>query len=302
LGCRKAEVESRLASVGERFERDSPLRRACDAQVQELLREYETLREHRSLLQEVVRRYARTPSFLVRFFPLQRQRFSEADMIEAMDRPDGSGFTLRRLLEDFFGFLQKRCGREERLAYLAALRKVQTGVSYARGRGADFSADELGEDPPDRLLPNVRLVNGATQAATRRRLMLTFNTPFYPEVLIASSVLAEGVDLHLNCRHVIHHDLCWNPSTLEQRTGRVDRIGAKVERCRKPVRVYMPYVAATQDEKMYRVVMDRERWFNVVMGEQFKVDVLNADRIAERVPLPESLARELMFELSVGGS
>ena len=44
----------------------------------------------------------------------------------------------------------------------------------------------------------------------------------------------------------------WNPSTLEQRTGRIDRIGAKVERCGRPVHVYLPYVAETQDEKMYR--------------------------------------------------
>ena len=78
-------------------------------------------------------------------------------------------------------------------------------------------------------MPNVRLANGGVQPATRRRLMLAFNTPFFPEVLVASSVMAEGVDLHHDCRHVIHHDLDWNPSTLEQRTGRVDRIGFKAE-------------------------------------------------------------------------
>ncbi len=38
-----------------------------------------------------------------------------------------------------------------------------------------------------------------------------------------------------------------------------------------PIHVYLPYIAATQDEKMYRVVMDRERWFSVVMGEEYKV-------------------------------
>lgn len=58
----------------------------------------------------------------------------------------------------------------------------------------------------------------ASRSDARQKLMLTFNTPFFPLVLIASSVMAEGVDLHLNCRHVIHHDLCWNPSTLEQRS------------------------------------------------------------------------------------
>ena len=32
---------------------------------------------------------------------------------------------------------------------------------------------------------------------------------------------------------------------------------------------------------MYRVVMDRERWFKVVMGEKFKVDVSAADNQAK---------------------
>jgi superfamily II DNA/RNA helicase len=71
-------------------------------------------------------------------------------------------------------------------------------------------------------------------------LMLTFNTPFFPEVLIASSVMAEGVDLHQQYCHVIHHDLDWNPSTLEQRTGRVDRIGSKAEGVNLPVIIYEP--------------------------------------------------------------
>ena len=45
--------------------------------------------------------------------------------------------------------------------------------------------------------------------------MLAFNTPFFPEVLVASSVPREGGDLH-------HHDLSGNPSALEQRTGRIE--------------------------------------------------------------------------------
>jgi superfamily II DNA/RNA helicase len=112
-------------------------------------------------------------------------------------------------------------------------------------------------------------------------------------------VMAEGVDLHRFCRHVIHHDLCWNPSTLEQRTGRVDRIGAKVERCHQPIRVYLPYLAETQDEKQYRVVMDRERWFSVVMGDKFNVDARSMEKLAQRVPLPAALAAALTLRLEV---
>lgn len=129
--------------------------------------------------------------------------------------------------------------------------------------------------------------------------MLAFNTPFFPEVLVASSVLAEGVDLHLNCRYLIHHDLSWNPSTLEQRTGRVDRIGAKAEQVSKSIEVFLPYVGGTQDEKQYRVVMDRERWFQVLMGEDYRTDESATETAAERVPLPMAAVKALAFNLSV---
>ena len=136
------------------------------------------------------------------------------------------------------------------------------------------------------LLPNVRLANGGVRQETRRRLMLTFNTPFFPEVLVASSVMAEGVDLHQDCRYVVHHDLAWNPSTLEQRTGRVDRIGSKAETSQQPVVVYEPYLAGTHDEKMFRVVKDRERWFGVVMGETPD----SGERATEQQALRDALA------------
>lgn len=162
-------------------------------------------------------------------------------------------------------------------------------------------------EPPDdserhgsvELLPNVRLASGAVRPEVRERLLLGFNTPFFPEILVASSVMAEGVDLHLNCRHIIHHDLDWNPSVLEQRTGRVDRINCKAERTLRSIEVALPYVGGTQDEKMYRVVMDRERWFQIVMGENFKTDEYATEVLAERVPLPTSVAKELSLRLDI---
>ena len=77
----------------------------------------------------------------------------------------------------------------------------------------------------------------------------------------------------------------------------MDRIGCKDERVGQSIHVYMPYVAATQDEKMYRVVRDRERWFQIVMGEKYQVDEAATDRQAERIPLPESVRRELAMRL-----
>jgi hypothetical protein len=298
IGCSKRDVPARLEKLGNRFfDTDSPARLACDAEVEALLREYQTLWTQRETLLEVTRRYLRTPSFLVRYFPLTEDRLDEAAVKEAFSAGDASGLTLRGVLKEFFDFLETRCVEAERNRYLHAIQSIQTGSITGREALATFSEDERQPGWADGLLPNVRLVNGSTKQETRQRLMLTFNSPFFPEILVASSVMAEGVDLHRFCRYVIHHDLCWNPSTLEQRTGRIDRIGAKAELCGQSIRVYLPYLAETQDEKMFRVVMDRERWFSVVMGEKFKVDARTTDKLAQRVPLPAKLAQDLAFRL-----
>jgi superfamily II DNA or RNA helicase len=44
-------------------------------------------------------------------------------------------------------------------------------------------------------------------------------------VLIATDAAGEGLNLHHRCRLVINIELPWNPLRLEQRVGRVDRIG-----------------------------------------------------------------------------
>lgn len=54
-----------------------------------------------------------------------------------------------------------------------------------------------------------------------------------------------------------------------------------------------------QDDKQFRVVKDRERWFYVVMGEKMELDEWSTDRMAERLPLPIKLARRLTMRLQV---
>jgi hypothetical protein len=145
----------------------------------------------------------------------------------------------------------------------------------------------------------VRMVNGDTPQETRDLVMLAFNSPMFPEVLISSKVLGEGVDLHRYCRHVIHHDLDWNPSVLEQHTGRLDRIRSRAEVERKSIVVYQPFIAGSADERMFRVVKDRERWFQIVMGQRYEFDEGTAEDLAERIPLPVEISQKLVFDLSV---
>jgi superfamily II DNA or RNA helicase len=46
-------------------------------------------------------------------------------------------------------------------------------------------------------------------------------------LLLATDAAAEGLNLHHGCRLVINLELPWNPMRLEQRIGRVDRIGQR---------------------------------------------------------------------------
>jgi hypothetical protein len=51
----------------------------------------------------------------------------------------------------------------------------------------------------------------------------SFNSPFWPFVLVTTSVGQEGLDFHLYCHAVVHWNLPSNPVDLEQREGRVHR-------------------------------------------------------------------------------
>lgn len=231
-------------------------------------------------------RFLRTSSFLVRYVDLSRP-LTDA-LHTAFSQRDASGRSFRQVVEAFGAFVASR-EAGERAEYLDALAHVEVGDIGVR--------DDEGET--ETVTPAVRLVNGAVKPQQRERLMLGFNTPFFPDVLIASAVIAEGVDLHLHCRHVIHHDLDWNPSTIEQRTGRLDRIGSKGELVKRPILVFEPFIEGTQDEKVFRVMKDRERWFNVVMGAKLELDEWSTDRIAGRVPLAEGAAAPLAMDLAV---
>ena len=294
LGIPEPELRERAASWHAGFDPDRPLYKTLVDSISEVLDAAGTLPEaDRGRIIDVARRFLRTPLYLLRFVDLRSaDEDRPAALRDALTRDDDSGPSLRARVAAFARFFAERLTKDERESYLDALGRIHPGGQLETH---DASEDHGGAVS----LPNVRLASGAVRPETRERLLLGFNTPFFPEVLVASSVMAEGVDLHLNCRHMIHHDLDWNPSTLEQRTGRIDRIGAKCEQVNKTIEVCLPYIGGTQDEKMYRVVTDRERWFQIIMGEDYRTDEWATEVAAERVPLAEGIARALALRLEV---
>ena len=67
---------------------------------------------------------------------------------------------------------------------------------------------------------------------------------------------------------------------------------------RQPIVVYLPYLAGTADERQYRVMSDRERWFRVVMGQD-EVAKLITPESSSAIALPEAISNELSFKLGL---
>jgi superfamily II DNA or RNA helicase len=69
-------------------------------------------------------------------------------------------------------------------------------------------------------------ISGATPISERRHAVDAFNRGD-ADVLIATDTAGEGLNLHHRCRLVIDVELPWNPLRLEQRIGRIDRLGQR---------------------------------------------------------------------------
>ncbi|WP_309969467.1 helicase-related protein [Aeromicrobium panaciterrae] len=251
-------------------------------------------REREALIGKLVEatvRYLRRREVLVRFTDLHTELTAE-QLWAGISGSNSQGISLLPRWQRF-GERMAESGEKERKRVMDALLGDQgTTDAEAHGSGDSDLSGGLGA----RLDP-VRRAHGGTRREDRERLTAVFNTPFAPDVLVASSVMGEGIDLHHECRHLIHHDLDWNPSVLEQRTGRLDRIGALAEHDGCNIDVYEPYLAGTHDEKMFRVVKDRAGWFDVVMGRPVAHDEAHTDAEESRVPLPAAIVDALTMDL-----
>jgi Helicase conserved C-terminal domain len=262
--------------------------------------------ERAKVLDAVVRALLREDILL----RLPRNVFRDADetwaagILRGLHEPPGSGQLepLAGRVEEFLGELIEM-GPTEREAHLR----------YAMNPKAEAVVLVTGESGIDRDA----VFNG-------------FNTPLLPDILVCTQVGQEGIDLHRHCRHVVHYDLGWNPATLEQRTGRTDRLGSKAlrerslalaaqtasERCAKPgaafpgLDIALPYLAGTYDERVYDRLRSRAQTFEILTGGDPSADSggetnwLDPDDVGsptgtDYVALPNDMLAQLRVNLSV---
>ncbi|HLS12756.1 MAG TPA: helicase-related protein [Flavobacteriaceae bacterium] len=107
---------------------------------------------------------------------------------------------------------------------------------------------------------NVQFIHGGQDIDERKRALLKFRDQ--AQILVATDAAGESLNMQF-CNIVINYDLPWNPMMIEQRIGRVDRIGQK-----KPVQAYNMLTNNSVDLRVYEVI--EEKLNNII--EQFGID------------------------------
>ena len=82
------------------------------------------------------------------------------------------------------------------------------------------------------------------------------------KVLVCTDAAAEGLNLQ-NCGTVFNYDMPWNPMKVEQRIGRIDRIGQQ----RPTVRIKHFFYLETVEADVYAALGGRINWFETVVGD-----------------------------------
>jgi len=180
------------------------------------------------------------------------QRWFFADLVQRIG--EGYPVAIRRavleggfesMLDEHFWYLSQKPGIDWR----GALSELDSGLGL---RGANVTLhDTDGEDGPRSFRLRSHFAASMTEAKSRTEskadqaatgsveasedgdeplrpdeVRRAFNSPFWPKVLVTTSIGQEGLDLHPWCKSLAHWDLASGPVALEQREGRITRFAS----------------------------------------------------------------------------
>ncbi|HYO55872.1 helicase-related protein [Archangium sp.] len=122
--------------------------------------------------------------------------------------------------------------------------------------------------------------HGDLPMVERDRQVARFRDPEGPKVLLCTEVGGEGRNFQF-AHHLVHYDLPWSPSTVEQRIGRLDRIGQS-----HPVEIHVFDPAGTLASDVLMLLADAVGVFGETVGGLDAVLEEVEDRLAELALLP----------------
>jgi hypothetical protein len=140
---------------------------------------------------------------------------------------------LEAALDEHIAFFRRLNPREADIK--SVLNHLQQVLSLTDGALAIHAKDKGKRRVVGRLRAHVAVAYSGQEAASAERksralrpahIQSAFNSPFWPHVLVSTSVGQEGLDFHVWCSRVVHWDCPPDPISLEQREGRVARFGS----------------------------------------------------------------------------
>ena len=118
-------------------------------------------------------------------------------------------------------------------------------------------------------------VNGSMSMEERHRALVHFRDE--ADVLVATDAAGESLNVQF-CHIVFNYDLPWNPMALEQRIGRVDRIGQKYE-----VKAFNMLTNNSVDYRIYNIIVEKLDIIMEELGIDKTSDVLDSTIDAKKI-------------------
>ncbi len=162
------------------------------------------------------------------------------------------------------------------------LRKRGLRVMCYSGRGGELSG-----------------ADGTWRAVTREEIKRRFRDDG-ADVLVATDAAAEGLNFQF-CGALINYDMPWNPMRVEQRIGRIDRLGQLFE----TIEIVNLHYADTVEADVYRALGERIKLFTNFVGKLQPILASlprriasaaltdSGDRARDRAELVEELNRDV---------
>jgi len=140
--------------------------------------------------------------------------------------------------------------------YLGAENKIII-FSYFRG-----TIEYLSRRLSNLNIGNITLHGGISTIEERTEVIDKFRDSDSVRILISSEVGSEGINLQFS-RVVINYDMPWNPMKIEQRIGRIDRVGQQA----KVLTVVNFKVEDTVDGRVYELLLEKLQTFHSTIGD-----------------------------------
>jgi hypothetical protein len=112
-------------------------------------------------------------------------------------------------------------------------------------------------------------------------------------ILICTESASEGINLQ-TCGVLINYDMPWNPMRVEQRIGRIDRIGQQYP----DVWISNYFYMDTIEDIIYQRLADRIDWFEVVVGDLQPI-LAEVGEVTKRLAMLPAKEREAQLEQEI---